>query len=377
MKYFIIAGEASGDMHGARLMAEIKKSDPKAAFMFFGGDLMESQGGILIKHYRNMAFMGILPVIMNLRTIQKNFKLCEKELSDFHPDVLILVDYPGFNLRMARFAKEKGIKTAYYISPKIWAWKTKRVEKVKKYVDHMFTIFPFETGFYRKYGYNVTYVGNPVFDIIHDELEKPLDFEKFCESNHLPLKPIVALLAGSRKHEIKVLLPVMEQVSNHFTKYQFIIAGAPSINIEFYQSILKLDLPVLFDQTYELLRHSKAAIVTSGTATLETALLKVPQVVCYKMGLGWFLELFRNQILKTRFFSLVNLVAEKEVVKELFQSQVTVENLRNELIQLLDNELYLNEIGKGYSEIGLNLSSDGAATLAARHIVDITTNKSS
>jgi lipid-A-disaccharide synthase len=375
MKYFIIAGEASGDMHGAKLMSEIKRSDPTADFMFLGGDLMKNQGGILIRHYSDMAFMGIVPVILNIRSIQRNFKQCEKELLVFHPDVLILIDYPGFNLRIARFAKENKIKTVYYISPKIWAWKTGRVKKVKKYIDHMFTIFPFETEFYKKFGYNVTYVGNPVYDIIREELNKKLDFEKFCISNHLPSKPVIALLAGSRKHEIKSLLPVMEQVSFHFKEFQFIISGAPSIGREFYKTIMKFNLPVLFDQTYELLRYSKAAIVASGTATLETALLKIPQVVCYKMGLGWFLELFRSQILKTRFFSLVNLVAGKEVVKELFQSQVTVTKLRNELSQLLVNESYRNEINKGYSEIELNLSSEGAASITARHIVDILNKK--
>jgi lipid-A-disaccharide synthase len=377
MKYFIIAGEASGDMHGAKLMAEIKKSDPKAVFMFFGGDMMEYQGGILIKHYREMAFMGIIPVIMNIRTIQKNFRLCEKELSVFRPDVLILIDYPGFNLRMARYARKNKIRTIYYISPKIWAWKTGRVEKVKKYVDHMFTIFPFETKFYQKFGYNVTYVGNPVYDIIQEELGKKLDFEDFCHSNKLPVKPIISLLAGSRRHEIQALLPVMEQVSTHFQDFQFIVAGAPSVGREFYQTIMKSNLPVLFDQTYDLLRCSQAAIVASGTATLETALLKVPQVVCYKMGLGWFLELFRNQILKTRFFSLVNLVAGKEVVKELFQSQVTVYNLRDELGRLLENEPYRNEMYKGYSEIELNLSSEGAASITAAHIINILQNESS
>jgi lipid-A-disaccharide synthase len=371
MKYFIIAGEASGDMHGAKLMAEIKKSDPKAVFMFFGGDMMEKQGGILIRHYREMAFMGIIPVVMNIRTIQKNFKLCEKELSGFQPDVLILIDYPGFNLRMASFAKKNKIRTVYYISPKIWAWKTGRVEKVKKYVDHMFTIFPFETQFYQKFGYSVTYVGNPVYDIIREELGKELDFEDFCLSNKLQMKPIVSLLAGSRRHEIKALLPVMEQVSSYFPDYQFIVAGAPSVEVEFYQSIMKSNLPVIFDQTYDLLRCSRAAIVASGTATLETALLKIPQVVCYKMGMGWFLELFRNQILKTKFFSLVNLVAGKEVVIELFQSQVTVSNLSKELIRLLENESYLDEMNRCYSEIELNLSSEGAASITAAQIIDI------
>ncbi|HNW52114.1 MAG TPA: lipid-A-disaccharide synthase, partial [Prolixibacteraceae bacterium] len=330
MKYFLIAGEASGDLHGARLIAELRKCDPEAELRFFGGDLMKNQGGQLLKHYRDMAFMGIIPVLLNMRKVLDNFSLCKKEISRFQPDVLILIDYPGFNLRMARYAKKNGIKTAYYISPKIWAWKTKRVKKVKKYVDHMFTIFPFETSFYEKYQYPVTYVGNPVYDIIHETLEKPSDFEQFCKSNQLSGKPIVALLAGSRKHEIKSLLPVMEKVSGLFTDYQFVIAGAPSIDAEFYLSNMESRLPIVFNQTYELLRHSKSAIVTSGTATLETALLKIPQVVVYIMGFGRVLELFRNQILKTRFFSLVNLVAEKEVVKELFQSEVTVSNLKEE-----------------------------------------------
>jgi len=370
MKYFLIAGEASGDMHGSRLMSEIKKTDSEAIFMFFGGDLMAEQGGVLLKHYRDLAFMGILPVIMNLRTISKNFNLCEKELLLFRPDVLILIDYPGFNLRMAKFAKQNGFPTAYYISPKIWAWKTRRVEKVKKYVDQMYTIFPFETEFYNKYNYKVTYVGNPVYDVIREELDVDIDFPQFCEENQLPIKPIVALLAGSRKHEIEAMLPIMEQVCDHFTDYQFIVAGAPSIEPEFYQSVMKSNLPVVYAQTYTLLRHSKAAIVTSGTATLETGLLNVPQVVCYKMGLGWFLELFRKQILKTRFFSLINLVAEKEVVKELFQSQVTVEIISKELHALLDDDNYRSQLLDDYAYIASILSSKGAAAVAAQHIVE-------
>jgi lipid-A-disaccharide synthase len=370
MKYFLIAGEASGDMHGSRLMSEIKKTDSEAIFMFFGGDLMGEQGGVLLKHYRDLAFMGILPVIMNLHTISKNFNLCEKELLLFRPDVLILIDYPGFNLRMAKFAKQNGIPTAYYISPKIWAWKTRRVAKVKKYVDQMYTIFPFETEFYNKYGYKVTYVGNPVYDLIKEELDVKIDFPRFCNENQLPIKPIVALLAGSRKHEIEALLPIMEQVGERFSEYQFIVAGAPSIGPEFYQSVMKSNLPVVYAQTYTLLRHSKAAIVTSGTATLEAGLLNVPQVVCYKMGLGWFLELFRKQILKTRFFSLINLVAEKEVVKELFQSQVTVEIISKELQALLADDNYRSQLLDDYAYIASILSSNGAAAVAAQHIVE-------
>lgn len=370
MRYFIIAGEASGDMHGARLMTEVKKFDPQAIFMFFGGDLMEDQGGVLLKHYRDMAFMGILPVIMNYRTIQDNFKKCQTELLQFKPDVLILIDYPGFNLRMAKFAKQYKIPTAYYISPKIWAWNTGRVKKVKKYIDRMYTIFPFETDFYHHHGYSVTYIGNPVCDMIREELENPIHFEQFCNENSLSGKPIVALLAGSRKHEIQSMLPLMEKVSINFPEYQFVVAGAPSVEIEFYKSMLHTNLPIVFGQYYTLIRNCRAALVTSGTATLETGLLNIPQVVCYRMGLGWFLELFRKLILKTRYFSLINLVAGKEVVKELFQSQVTVDNLSVELVSLLKDEEYRHRMMNDYSYIARKLSSDGAAKIAARDIVE-------
>jgi lipid-A-disaccharide synthase len=374
MRYFLLAGEASGDMHGARLMAEIKKVDQQAIFMYFGGNLMEGQGGVLLKHYREMAFMGILPVLMNIRTIQQNFKKCETELLQFKPDILILIDYPGFNLRMARFAHEHNIPTAYYISPKIWAWKTDRVEIIKKYVDQMYTIFPFETEFYKKHNYPVNYIGNPVYDIIQEELEKPVDFIQFCHENQLSGKPIVALLAGSRKHEIATMLPVMEKVSDNFPDYQFVVAGAPSIDEVFYQSATSKNLAVVYNQTYTLLRNSRASLVTSGTATLETGLLNIPQVVCYKMGFGWILELFRKQILKTRYFSLINLVAEHEVVKEFFQSQVTVEMLSAELLQLLDNDEYRNKMISEYRLIGEKLSSNGAAGKAAGLIVETLKN---
>jgi lipid-A-disaccharide synthase len=369
MKYFLIAGEPSGDMHAATLMEQLKAQDPEAQFEYFGGDLMQEQGGKLRKHYREMAFMGLLPVLLNLRAIQKNFKSCEKYLLHFKPDVLILIDYPGFNLRMARFAKVHGIKTAWYISPKVWAWKTKRVKKIKAWVDQMYTIFPFETAFYQKYDYPVTYVGNPVWDLIHKELQQTLNREAFFTRNKLPDQATIALLAGSRTDEINALLPVMEEVSKQFKEYQFIIAGAPGRDAEFYSKLLKTEIPVVFNQTYSLLRCSEAAIVTSGTATLETGLLKIPQVVIYKMGMGWLLERFKSVILKTDFFSLVNLVAEKEVVKELFQSQVNKEQISAELSKILNKQSYRQNMIDGYDQLIAKLQSEGAALKAAKKIV--------
>ncbi|MDA3879679.1 MAG: lipid-A-disaccharide synthase [Prolixibacteraceae bacterium] len=369
MKYFLIAGEPSGDMHAATLMAKIKNNDPHAEFCYLGGDLMQAEGGKLLKHYREMAYMGILPVLLNLRKINHNLSFAEQNLLQFNPDILILIDYPGFNLRIAKFSKKHGIKTAYYISPKVWAWKTKRVYKIKKYIDKMYTIFPFETSFYSQYNYPVTYVGNPVWDLIQKEHEKPNDAKLFRKQNKLNDKPIIALLAGSRNDEINNLLPAMEEVAALNSECQFVIAGAPGKDEAYYRNLLKTEIPVVFKQTYTLLRNSEAAIVASGTATLETALLKIPQVVVYKMGMGWLLEKFRNVILKTDFFSLVNLVAEKEVVKELFQSMVTPEIINNELDKILNNEQHRLAILKSYDEIIDKLHSEGAAKKAARDIV--------
>ena len=371
MKYYLIAGETSGDLHAASLMAAIKELDPKASFAYFGGDKMKAQGGTLLKHIDQMAFMGILPVLLNLRTIQRNFKECEKSLLTFNPDILILVDYPGFNLRMAKFAKQHNIPNAYYISPKIWAWKTKRIKKVKAFVDHIYSILPFEKQFYQKHNYEITYVGNPVWDLIREELKDTTDFKSFTSKNKLENKPIIALLAGSRKHEIKALLPEMEKVKSHFSNYQFVIAGAPGIKPEFYKGILKSDLTIVYNQTYKLLRNSQAAIVTSGTATLETALLNVPQIVVYKMGFGIIIALFRKQILKTDFFSLVNLVAEQEVVKELFQLEVNTKNLTNELNQILNDKDYRLNILNGYMQLRDKISTDGAAKTTAKHIFEL------
>jgi lipid-A-disaccharide synthase len=369
MKYFLISGEPSGDMHAAELMCGIKTYDPEAEFQFFGGDLMLAQGGTLLKHYREMAFMGILPVILNIKKIRRNFNDCEKAILNFKPHLVVLIDYPGFNLRIARFSKLHNFKTAYYISPKIWAWKTKRVFEVKRWVDQMYTIFPFETAFYKKYDYEVNYVGNPVFDLIQFELEKPVNFELFCKTNHLSAKPIIALLAGSRTEEIKGLLPIMEQLADFFPDFQLVVAGAPNQSNTFYRSIMKKGISVVFNQTYQLLRVSSAAVVTSGTATLETALLNTPQVVVYKMGMGWLLERLKKYILKTKFFSLVNLIADKQVVTELFQSEVTVQNIQHELDKILNNNIHRSSILKGYDEIAGKLGSKGAAGKAAAAIV--------
>lgn len=370
MKYFLIAGEASGDMHAATLMSEIKKLDSNADFSCFGGDLMQAQGGVLYQHYNQMAFMGILPVLFNLRTIKKSIEACKNHLKSLNPDVVILIDYPGFNLRIAKFAKSIGIPTSYYISPKIWAWKTQRIKLVKQNVDRMYTILPFELDFYQQHNYPVTYVGNPVWDIVQDELKTPTNFDDFTQQNQLSNQPIIALLAGSRKHEIKALLPEMEKLAKYYSNYQFVIAGAPGIDPGYYSKILKSDHKVVLNQTYKLLRNSKAAVVTSGTATLETALLNVPQIVIYKMGLGWFLSFFRKQILKTAYFSLVNLVAEKEVVKELFQQEVNVPNMKSELDQILLNEQYRLKMLNGYAEIRQKISTEGAAKTTAHEIFE-------
>jgi lipid-A-disaccharide synthase len=370
MKYYLIAGEASGDLHASNLMKDILELDNNAQFEFFGGDLMLSVGGTLHKHYRDMAFMGIVPVLLNLRNIQKNFTHCKKTLLQSKPDVVILVDYPGFNLRMAEFSKHLNIPTAYYISPKIWAWKTHRIKKVKAFVDQMYTILPFETEFYQKYEYPVTYVGNPLFETIRQYKCNPFSLNAFRRKNDLSDKPIVALLAGSRKHEIQALLPAMLETSKHFPNFQFVIAGAPGITADMYSLANQNRAKVIYNQTYDLLRASRAALVTSGTATLETALFNVPQVVCYKMGLGWFLERFRNQILKTPFFSLVNLIAGREVVKELFQSEVTVKNLKGELKKILDDNQHSNCIMEGYSDIAAKLEAGYEPKKAASHLIN-------
>jgi len=369
MKYYVLAGEASGDLHASNLIREISLIDQHAQFRGFGGELMEQAGMTVLKHYRDLAFMGIVPVIMNIRTIQKNFRFCEKDMLAFKPDVLILVDYPGFNLRMAKFAKANGIKTFYYISPKIWAWKEKRVHRIIAYVDEMFCILPFETDFYSKYNYTVNYVGNPLLDAILEKKSAP-DFQSFRTTNDLPEKPILAILPGSRKGEISVLLPTMLEAAAQFQDYQCVIAGAPNMGIEYYKPFMKeKEVPVIWGKTYEILIHSRAAIVSSGTATLETAILNVPQVVVYRLTPSWLFNFLKYFFLKTKFVSLVNIILEKEAVRELIQWDFTLKKVVQELKNILhkpDNE---NRMLTDYHEMMIRLGNPGASKRTAELMV--------
>ncbi|MDQ2178368.1 lipid-A-disaccharide synthase [Marinifilum sp. D714] len=371
MRYYIIAGEASGDLHASNLMKEIKNEDSAAEFRFWGGDLMQAQGGELVKHYRETAFMGFLTVLKNLGKIRANFSLCEKDLLEYKPDVLILVDYPGFNLRMAKFAKENGIRVHYYISPKIWAWKEGRVKKIKAYVDRMFTIFPFETEFYKKHNYKVSFGGNPLLDAIENRPNKDESFEDFTAKNKLSSKPIVALLAGSRKQEIERILPVMLDVVDDFPDHQFVVAAAPSITKEFYSQVVgDRDVKFVYGQTYDLLQQSKAALVTSGTATLETALLRIPQVVCYITGGGKILFAIGKRLLKVKYISLVNLVMDKLIVKELIQHFCNKESIASELKNILVEGNYRSEMLANYQLLNEKLGGAGASARFAKMIVE-------
>ncbi len=368
MRYYFIAGEASGDLHAGNLIAELSKIDLEAVSQGFGGERMENAGMKLTKHYRDMAFMGFIPVLMNLRTIKKNFRICEQDLLTFKSDVLILVDYPGFNLRMAKFAKDNGIKVYYYISPKIWAWKKGRVHKIKALVDEMFTILPFETDFYRKYNYSVNYVGNPILDAV---LKKKIeaDLPKFTKENGLPEKEIIALLPGSRKAEISYLLPVMLEASEAFPQYQFVIAGAPNMNTSFYETFTQnYPVKVLWDKTYEIVQNSKAAMVASGTATLEVAILNTPQVVCYKMAGGAFFHLLGLIFITLKWVSLVNIILGREVVKELLQVNFKKKKLVAEMNCILNDAAYNQRILDDYSELMQKLGNPGASRHAAEKI---------
>jgi len=336
MKYYLIAGEASGDLHGANLMKALLEKDPHAEFRFFGGDLMQQIGGTLVKHYKELAFMGFWEVLKNIRSIFKNISFCKNDILDFKPDMVILIDYPGFNLRIAEFAKKNKIKVHYYISPKIWAWKENRIHKIKKSVDHLHVIFPFEVDYFKnKHSYDVNYVGNPLFDEI--DQKKPIDELKFRNQHNLGDKPIIALLPGSRTQEITKILTVMLNVVDVFKEYQFVIAGAPSKDESFYKPFIGTsNVKFISNKTYDLLSISTAALVTSGTATLETALFKVPQVVCYKTSsLTYFIA---SLIVDIEFFSLVNLVMQRKVVTELLQHTFTKETLTTELTSILSGE---------------------------------------
>ena len=368
MKYYIIAGEASGDLHASNLMTEIKRKDAKAEFRGCGGDLMKKQGAVLLKHYRSMAFMGFVEVAVNLRKVLGNITQCKKDILEYQPDAIILVDYPGFNLRIADFAHEKGFKVFYYISPQVWAWKRGRIRKIKKSVDKMLVILPFEEEFYKRYGVNVTYVGNPLLD----ELAKfgTANRSMFLRRNSLGEKrEIIALLPGSRKQEVKRMLPIMLEVVPHFPDYQFVVAGVSSLDKSLYKKIMgNKDAFLVENQTYELLQNSSAAVVTSGTATLETALFTVPEVVCYKStGISYLLA---KWMIKVKFISLVNLVMDKEVVKELIQCELKKDSIVEELDKLLHNSKRQRQLLEDYDELKDRLGNAGASQNAATVIYE-------
>lgn len=361
MKYYIIAGEASGDLHGSNLMKALKEKDTNAEFRFWGGDLMQKQGGTLVKHYRDLAFMGFLEVAMNLRTILNNIKICKEDIKNNQPDVLILVDYPGFNLRIAKFAKELGIKVVYYISPQLWAWKEGRVEIIKKYVDEMMVILPFEEDFYHKHGVKSHFVGHPLLDAI--STLQDIFIDDFKAENGLNEKEIIALLPGSRKQEVEKMLEIMLSVRPHFENYQFVIAGAPSLEKEFYQKYVDENVHFVSNKTYDLLRCSKAALVTSGTATLETALLNIPEVVCYR-GSKISYAIAKRLVKNIKYISLVNLIMDREVVKELIQSELNTKNLVKELNFIIKGEKR-SEMLQDFKLLREKLGGKGASKNAA------------
>ena len=366
MKYYIIAGEASGDLHGSNLMKALYEEDAQADIRFWGGDLMQKTGGTLVKHYRELAFMGFIEVIFNLKTILSNIKFCKNDIAEFQPDAIIFIDYPGFNMRIAKWAKERGIPTHYYISPQIWAWKENRIAAVKRDFDHLYVILPFEKEFYEdKHHFPVTFVGHPLIDAIHNRTVT--NQTDFIQENQLDDKPIIAILPGSRKQEITKMLSVMLSVVEDFQDYQFVIAGAPSQDHAFYQPFLKnKNVHFIANKTYDLLSHSTAALVTSGTATLETALFKVPEVVCYKGS--WASYQIAKRIITLKYISLVNLIMDQEVVTELIQEQCNTKNIKVELQKILNPD-YRKQLISQYEILEEKLGGVGASKKTAQHIV--------
>lgn len=365
MRYYIIAGEASGDLHGSNLIKEIKKLDTAAVIRCWGGDRMQQAGGELVKHYRNLAFMGFIEVVMNLGTILRNLKYCKEDINQFKPDAVILIDYPGFNLRIAEWARKEGLKVIYYISPQVWAWKENRVSKMKVSIDKMLVILPFEKDYYKnKWNWDVEYVGHPLVEVVDG-------FGLQVPGLELGSKPVIALLPGSRKQEILKKLPVMLEVSKFFSGYQFVVAKAPGQEDSFYTALLApyKNVSSVSDQTYALLKRSSAALVTSGTATLETALFGVPEVVCYK-GSNISYQIAKR-LIRVKYISLVNLIMDKLVVKELIQDEMNVENLTKELSELLNNESRKKQLKADYAALKELLSQGGhASAKAAKSIVE-------
>ncbi|MBA4850153.1 lipid-A-disaccharide synthase [Emticicia sp. BO119] len=368
MKYFIIAGERSGDLHGSNLITAIKKADSEAQIQGWGGDYMTTAGATILKHYKDLAFMGFFEVIQNLSKILGFFRLCKNQIEEFQPDAIVLIDYSGFNMRIAKWAKPQGYKLFYYISPKVWAWNQRRALKLKQTIDRLFVIFPFEVDFFKNYDYEVEFVGNPLFDAIAAFRPNP----DFLNENNLGEKKIIALLPGSRKQEVEQMLKLMVATKKQFPDYQYVIAGVGNLSKEFYERFLTDDIRLVFDQAYDLLSHSEAAMVTSGTATLETALFGVPQVVCYKMSLITYS--IASMVVKIEYISLVNLIAQKEVVKELLQGELTTENIAKEIKKVLNNSIERKKQIADYQKVREILGSTGASAKTGKRIVEILNN---
>lgn len=370
MKYYLIVGEASGDLHASNLMRALQHEDPQAEFRFFGGNLMKAVGGTCVKHYRELAYMGFIPVLLHLRTIFRNMDFCKKDVEAWQPDVLILVDYPGFNLKIAEYIKRHTqIPVYYYISPKIWAWKEYRIKNIKRDVDELFSILPFEVDFFKKHQYPIHYVGNPCVDAVDDFRRKGQEtFSEFVAANGLEDKPIIALLAGSRRQEIKDNLTRMIEAARSFPQYQFVVAGAPGIEPDFYKRYIDSSTKIVFGQTYRLLQQAEAALVTSGTATLETALFRVPQVVCYYISVGKLVSFLRRHILKVKYISLVNLIADREVVTELVADGMTVSNIKKELAKIISGGNGRSRMLSEYDRLIGILGEPGASERAAAQI---------
>jgi lipid-A-disaccharide synthase len=369
-KIYLIAGEPSGDLHGANLLKALKPKSADTQFRFWGGDRMAAVVGEPVKHIKELAFMGFFEVVANLRTIAKNFKECKKDIDAFAPEVLILIDYPGFNLRMAKWAKKRGIKVVFYISPQVWAWKENRVKKIKAYVDEMLVILPFEKAFYKKHNMDVTYCGHPLLDEIAEYKKTAPSWEDFKLQHGLDDKPIIALLPGSRTQEVKVKLPMMIDACSNIEDYQIIIAGAPTLNKEFYKGVIgKKKAHILYNSTYDILLHANSALVTSGTATLETALFEVPQVVCYKGNpISYHIA---KRLIKINYISLVNLIMDEEVVKELIQDECNSKQIFSELEKVLPNGNLREKIALKYKELISKLGNQGASEKAAGEIMKL------
>lgn len=367
MKYYIIAGEASGDLHGSNLMKALLKEDSNAEIRFWGGDLMQNVGGTLVKHYRELAFMGFAEVVMNLKTILNNIKFCKSDIEKFSPDVIIFIDYPGFNMRIAKWVKNRNIKTHYYIAPQIWAWKENRIKEIKRDFDKLFVILPFEKDFFEvKHKFPVEFVGHPLIDAIQNRVK--IDSESFRKENNLDQKPIIAILPESRKQEISKMLSVMLSVVDDFPEYQFVIAGAPSQEYSFYETFLNnKNIKFISNKTYDLLSNSHAALVTSGTATLETALFKVPEVVCYKGS--WASYQIAKRVITLKYISLVNLILDQEVVTELIQDDCNTKRIKEELTKILEGNHRENVLQK-YEELERKLGGFGASNKTAKLIIE-------